>query len=313
MLSTAFLAYTFGLRHAVDPDHIAAIDNVTRKLMQEKKQPLAAGLYFSLGHSTIVFIATILISLLTKKFVQNYIHQWQMFGGFFCTLVSSVFLLLIGFINLSLFLSTYKVLKEIKQGKIYEPQYVENLLQNRGFLSSRFKRIFKMITHSWQMYLLGFLFGLGFDTATEIALLGIAATQTLDGFGLSSVLIFPTLFMAGMTLIDTLDCLLMFGAYGWAFLNPIRKLYYNLSIMFVSVSVAFIIGLLESLNLLVTKVEIHGQLGSLIRLMSSQSGSWGYYIIFIFIISLVISLIYSKTKSQVQAKRDQVIDSLDPI
>jgi len=114
-------------------------------------------------------------------------------------------------------------------------------------------------------------------------------------------------------LIDTLDCLLMFGAYGWAFLNPIRKLYYNLSIMFVSVSVAFIIGLLESLNLLVTKVEIHGQLGSLIRLMSSQSGSWGYYIIFIFIISLVISLIYSKTKSQVQAKRDQVIDSLDPI
>jgi high-affinity nickel-transport protein len=236
-----------------------------------------------------------------------------MFGGFFCTLVSSVFLLLIGFINLSLFLSTYKVLKEIKQGKIYEPQYVENLLQNRGFLSSRFKRIFKMITHSWQMYLLGFLFGLGFDTATEIALLGIAATQTLDGFGLSSVLIFPTLFMAGMTLIDTLDCLLMFGAYGWAFLNPIRKLYYNLSIMFVSVSVAFIIGLLESLNLLVTKVEIHGQLGSLIRLMSSQSGSWGYYIIFIFIISLVISLIYSKTKSQVQAKRDQVIDSLDPI
>ena len=294
LFSTAVLAYTFGLRHAVDADHIAAIDNVTRKLMQEGKKPISAGLFFSLGHSTVVIIATVCVALTTATLMQSSINRWHEIGSMVCISISALFLILIALINLFIFISIFKVFQQVRRGNLYQDEDIDNLLNNNGFLANRFRRLFQVISHSWQMYPLGFLFGLGFDTATEIILLGITASEMVHGLSFWSVLIFPALFTAGMTLIDTTDSMLMVGAYGWAFTKPIRKLYYNLTITLVSVLVAFCLGAVEVLGLIANKIETNGAIWSLIKVINGHFDIFGYVIIGIFMASWIISVMTYK-------------------
>lgn len=294
LFSTAVLAYTFGLRHAVDADHIAAIDNVTRKLMQEGKQPISAGLFFSLGHSTVVIIATICVAFATASLMQSSLLRWQEIGSLVATSVSALFLLLIAFINLLIFISIFKIFQHVRRGNKYQEEDIDQLMSTQGFLAKHFRRLFQVITQSWQMYPLGFVFGIGFDTATEIILLGIAASEAAHGLSLWSVLIFPALFTAGMTLIDTTDSVLMVGAYGWAFMKPVRKLYYNLTITFVSVLVAFCLGTVEALGLIANKIESNGYIWTAIKDLNSHFSLLGYIIIGIFVSSWIISVITFK-------------------
>lgn len=294
LFSTAILAYTFGLRHAVDADHIAAIDNVTRKLMQEGKQPVSAGFFFSLGHSTVVIIATIGVALATASFMHSNFTAWREMGSIICTSISAVFLLFIALINLLIFISIYQIFKQVCSSQNTQEKDINTLLNNRGFLSKRLKWIFQIISHSWQMYPLGFLFGIGFDTATEITLLGIAASETVHGISIWSILIFPAMFTAGMTLIDTTDCIIMLGAYGWAFMKPIRKLYYNLTITFISVIVALVVGSIEALGLIANQIESQGAIWTTIRQINNHFSSLGYIIILIFMASWLISVAYYK-------------------
>jgi high-affinity nickel-transport protein len=294
LLGTAFLAYTFGLRHAFDADHIAAIDNVTRKLMQEGKRPVAVGLFFSLGHSTVVVLLSIGIAVATVALQSQY-DMFRSVGGVIGTLVSAAFLFIIALANLLVLISIYRVFRKVKNGGRYVEEDLDILLANRGFMARMCRRLFRLVERSWRMYPLGFLFGLGFDTATEVGLLGISATQASQGMPIWSILVFPALFTAGMTLMDTTDSILMLGAYGWAFDRPIRKLYYNLTVTAVSVVIAVIVGGLETLNL------IGGQLGltdgggfwGAIGALNDNFGVLGYVIVGIFIAAWLISyLIY---------------------
>ena len=259
LLGTSFLAYSFGLRHAVDADHIAAIDNVTRKLMHEGKRPVAVGLMFSLGHSTIVVIGSIAIAA-TALALQHRIDHVRAIGSIVGTLVSTLFLFAIAIVNLIILRAVFRTFQSVRRGEPYIDEDFDLLLGSRGFLARLFRPVFRMIRSSWHMYPLGLLFGLGFDTATEIGLLGIAAAEASTGLSLWSILVFPTLFAAGMSLIDTTDNILMLGAYGWAFVKPIRKLYYNLTITSVSVVVAFAVGGIEALGLISSQLHLDGLL-----------------------------------------------------
>lgn len=291
LLGTAFLAYSFGLRHAVDADHIAAIDNVTRKLMQEGKRPLAVGFMFSLGHSTVVILACVVIAL-SAAALQQQMSDFKDIGGLIGTLVSAFFLFIIAAINFVVLQSIYKTFRKVRRGEPYVEEDLDLLLANRGFLTRIFGPMFKLITRSWHMYPLGFLFGLGFDTATEISLLGVSASQASDGLSIWSILIFPVLFTAGMSLVDTTDSILMLGAYGWAFVKPIRKLYYNMTITFVSVIVAVVVGGLEFLSLLTERYNPSGPIWSAIATVNDHFDSIGYIIIGVFILSWLLSLAY---------------------
>jgi len=291
LLGTAFLAYSFGLRHAVDADHIAAIDNVTRKLMQEGKRPVAVGFMFSLGHSTVVILASVVIAL-SAAALQQQMSDFKEIGGLIGTLVSAFFLFIIATINFLVLHSVYKTFRKVRRGEPYVEEDMDLLLANRGFLARIFKPMFRLITRSWHMYPLGFLFGLGFDTATEISLLGMSAAQASDGLSIWTIMIFPVLFTAGMSLIDTTDSILMLGAYGWAFVKPIRKLYYNMTITFVSVIVAVVVGALEVLGLLAERYNPSGPVWSAVAAVNAHFGSIGYLIIAVFILSWLMSLGY---------------------
>ncbi|MCP4180805.1 MAG: HoxN/HupN/NixA family nickel/cobalt transporter [bacterium] len=299
LLVLCLIAYGFGLRHAVDADHIAAIDNVTRKFMQQKKSPVAVGFFFSLGHSSVVIIMTFLVALGTI-YVHNNFPAFQKIGGLICISVSASFLLLIAFINFIIFIDIYKVFRGIQKDKKYSNQELEELFDKKGFLSRFFKPLFKFINKSWHMYIIGFLFGLGFDTASEVALLGISASQAANGISIWSIMIFPLLFMAGMCVLDTLDGVLMLGIYGWAFLKPMRKLYYNMTITLVSFMVAFIIGGLEAMNIISNQLNLNSGLWSYINTINDNFGSLGYIVIGVFIVSWLISTFiykYSKLNS----------------
>jgi high-affinity nickel-transport protein len=289
LLGTAFLAYSFGLRHAVDADHIAAIDNVTRKLMQQGKRPVAVGLMFSLGHSTIVIVGSIAIAA-TALALQHRIDAVREIGGLIGTLVSALFLFAIAIVNLIVLLSVYRSFMRVRRGEPYVEEDFDLLLGNRGFLSRLFRPMFNLIRASWHMYPLGILFGLGFDTATEIGLLGISAAEASKGLSLSSILVFPVLFAAGMSLIDSTDNILMLGAYGWAFVKPIRKLYYNLTITTVSVVVALAVGGIEALGLLVERLHLSGRFWSLVGKLNDNFGLLGYGIIALFALSWILSI-----------------------
>jgi len=249
LLGSAFLAYTLGLRHAVDADHIAAIDNVTRKLIQEGKKPVDVGFFFSLGHSLVVILASAAVVLTAGVFKDKF-NSIASVDNIFGTCISAGFLTILGVINLFIFFQIYKTFKRVQETGEYSEEDFNALLSKRGFFSRIYRRLFGMIRHSWQMLPIGFLFGLGFDTSTEVAVLGIAATQAAKGLSIWSIMVFPALFTAGMTLVDTTDGVLMLGAYRWAFLTPVRKLYYNLTITGVSVVVAFAVAGIESLGLL---------------------------------------------------------------
>jgi nickel/cobalt transporter (NiCoT) family protein len=292
LLGTALLAYTFGLRHAVDADHIAAIDNVTRKLMQEGKRPVSAGLFFSLGHSTIVVLASAAVAATALSFSAELdsIHE---VGGIIGTLVSAFFLLAIAIMNIFILAGVYRTFQRVKAGGRFVEEDLNALLAGRGLLARIFRPLFAMIRHSWQMYPLGFLFGLGFDTATEIGLLGISAAEASKGMSVWSILVFPALFTAGMSLVDTIDSVLMLGAYGWAFIKPVRKLYYNMTITAVSVVVALLVGGIEALGLISDKFSLQGGFWDVIGELNGNFGELGYLIIGIFAASwLVSSLVY---------------------
>jgi nickel/cobalt transporter (NiCoT) family protein len=292
LLGTAFLAYSFGLRHAVDADHIAAIDNVTRKLMQEGRRPVAVGFMFSLGHSTIVFLACAAIAGATLAFKQ--MDLLKDVGGIIGTVISALFLFAIALINLIVLRSVFQVFQRVRRGQPYVDEDLNTLLANRGLLSRILRPVFRLITRSWHMYPLGVLFGLGFDTATEIGLLGISAAQATKGLPIWSILIFPALFTAGMTLIDTTDSILMLGAYGWAFIKPIRKLYYNLTITLVSVIVAILVGAIEVLGLIGDQLHLSGAFWDRMGTLNDNFGVLGYLIIGLFALSWLVSLLFYK-------------------
>ncbi len=295
LLGTAALAYSFGLRHAFDADHIAAIDNVTRKLMQEGRRPV--------GGRT-VFLARPFDDRRRAddrhrrrhdrvyKVVSTRSRASAASSG---TLVSALFLFAIAIANIIVLASVCRAFQTVKSGGRFVEEDLDLMLANRGLLGRLFRRFFRLVERSWHMYPLGVLFGLGFDTATEVGLLGISATQASQGLSIWSILVFPALFTAGMTLIDTTDSILMLGAYGWAFIKPIRKLYYNLTITAVSVVVAVIVGGLETLNLIGDQLGLTdgggfwGAIGSL----NDNFGMLGYLIVGVFIAAWAVSyLVY---------------------
>ena len=295
LLGTAFVAYMFGLRHAFDADHIAAIDNVVRKLMQEGKQPFSVGFFFSLGHSTIVVLASIAIAA-TAAAMQSQLDSFHDLGGVIGTTVSALFLLVIGIANLFILKGIWAAFARARRGEKIVDEDLDALLAGRGLLARVFRRTFRVVSRSWHMYPIGFLFGLGFDTATEIGLLGISATQAAQGMSFWTILVFPALFTAGMSLMDTTDSVLMTGAYGWAFINPIRKLWYNLTITAASVIVAVFIGGLEALGLISDKLVLQGGFWNVVGAFNDNLGNFGFAVVGIFVASWIISTVIYKAK-----------------
>jgi nickel/cobalt transporter (NiCoT) family protein len=293
LLGTALLAYTFGLRHAVDADHISAIDNVTRKLMQENKRPVAVGFFFSLGHSTIVVALSIAIAI-AATFIQSSIPALKNAGGLIGTSVSATFLFLIAFINILVLWEIFQAFQKVKRGEDYNDQTIDEFLNQRGLMGRFFRPLLKVVDKSWKMYPVGVLFGLGFDTATEVGILGIAAVEAGKGLPIFYILIFPALFTAGMCLLDTTDGILMLGAYGWAFVKPMRKLYYNLNITLVSVLVALVVGTIEVLSIIANQFNLSGSIWNYVGTL--DFGLLGTLIIGIFIVSWVISTIIYKVR-----------------
>ena len=293
LLGTASLAYTFGLRHAVDPDHIAAIDNVTRKLMQEGKRPISAGFFFALGHSTVVIIASLVVALSVGALKANF-AWFKTVGGMIGTGVSAAFLLVIALINALILISVYRAFTALRRGERVTEDALQELLSRRGFFSRILRSLFRIITRSWHMYPLGFLFGLGFDTASEVGLLGISAAQGSVGLPTWSILVFPALFTAGMSLIDTTDGVLMVQTYGWAFIKPVRKLYYNLTMTLISIVVALLIGGVEALGLLANKLGLEGSFWDLVDQVNGSFGLLGYLIIGVFAAGWIISVLIYK-------------------
>jgi len=294
LLGTAFLAYTFGLRHAVDADHIAAIDNVTRKLMQEGKQPVSVGFFFSLGHSTIVIVLSLIVYMTASAF-QNQLDSLKDIGGVIVTSISAFFLIAIALANIVILRGVWHSFQEVRKTGRYADQSLD-MLMGGGILARIFRPLFRTISRPWHMYPVGFLFGLGFDTATEVAILGVSAAAATKGLSFGSMAVFPVLFTAGMTLVDTTDGVLMLGAYGWAFIKPIRKLYYNLTITFVSVIVALVVGGIEVLGLLKDQLHLSGGAWEIIDSLNDNFGTLGFAIIGLFVLSWIASVIIYRVK-----------------
>ncbi|CAB3780470.1 HoxN/HupN/NixA family nickel/cobalt transporter [Paraburkholderia fynbosensis] len=292
LLGTALLAYGFGLRHAVDADHIAAIDAVTRKLMQSGKRPLGVGLSFSLGHSTIVIAATIGIAW-TAHSLHGRFETFKELGGTVGTLVSATFLLGLAAVNLVILRDVWRRYRHVQRDGEPVAQAVDSIAP-AGLLSRALRPLFRLVTKSWHMYPVGVLFGLGFDTATEIGLLAIAASQAGTGLPLYSILVFPALFTAGMTLVDSTDNVLMVHAYGWAMDDPKRKLYYNASITFVSAMVAIVIGGVEALGLLSDKLGLSGGIWDAVASVNERFGALGYAIVAAFMACWIGSVLFHR-------------------
>jgi len=259
-VGVAVTAYTLGMRHAFDADHISAIDNTTRKFMAEGKRPLSVGFWFSLGHSTIVFAVGVGLTLAAKSVFHSVSRPGsplQSFGGIFGTAVSGVFLYLIAALNVIILLSIVRVFLEMRRGR-FDEETLEAQLASRGLMARIFGRFSRSVSKPWHMYPVGVLFGLGFDTATEVALLAATAGAAESRLPWYAVLCLPVLFTAGMCLLDTVDGSFMNFAYGWAFSRPVRKVYYNITITGLSVAVAFLIGTIELLGLVTVELHVHG-------------------------------------------------------
>jgi high-affinity nickel-transport protein len=293
LLGTALLAYGLGLRHAVDADHIAAIDNVTRKLMQEGRRPVAVGFFFAMGHSTVVTLAAASIAITSAAL---HFDQARSVGGLISTSVSAVFLFAIAAMNLQIFFSACNTFRHVQQGGEFVDGDFDLLLNRRGFAARLFRPMFKLIGKSWHMFPLGFLFGLGFDTATEVALLGVSATEVAKGVPIWSIMVFPALFAAGMSLIDTTDGILMLGAYDWAYVKPIRKLFYNMIITLVSVVIAALIGGIEALGLMMQQMQLSGPFWQFVASLNDNFNNLGFIIISIFILMWTTSIVIYRYK-----------------
>ena len=292
LLGTALLAYGFGLRHAVDADHIAAIDNVTRKLMQEGKRPVSVGLFFSSGHTLVLFIGTAVVAF-TVMTIKSRFNAFNDMAGIIGTLVSGSFLIGMAIMNLVIARSVYRTWRHVRGGGSYSDEDFNLLLNNRGLIARILRPLFRLVRQSWHMLPIGFLFGLGFDTATEVSLLTVAAAEAGKGVSAWSILALPALFSAAVALVDTTDGVLMLGAYGWAFVKPIRKLYYNLTITIVSAIVALLIGGIETLGLIGGELNLQGPLWDSMNQLNDNWGTLGYGIIAIFGAAwLIATLIY---------------------
>jgi high-affinity nickel-transport protein len=287
---TGVLAYTLGMRHAFDADHIAAIDNTTRKLMAEKKRPLSVGFFFSLGHSSIVFLLAVLLNFGIRNLDKQVrsgssgLHQWTSVVG---TSVSGFFLYLIAGLNIVILVSILRVFRDLRSGK-FDNDELDEQLNKRGLMNRLLGGFARKIDTSWKMYPVGLLFGLGFDTATEVALLVLSGTAVASGLPFYAILSLPILFAAGMCLFDTLDGCFMNFAYGWAFSKPIRKVYYNLIITGLSVAVAFVIGTIEIVGLLSTEFHLHGPFWQ--TMANFNINRAGFIIVAMFIVTWLVAL-----------------------
>jgi high-affinity nickel-transport protein len=278
LLGTAFLAWVLGLRHAVDADHIAAIDNVVRRIMQSGGRPVTVGLWFSLGHSTVVILACAAIARAAVSF-PGVLSMASGFGATVGVLVSSGFLIGIGLANLVVLRGVWRSWRRLRRGEALDETALDSLLAGRGLLARLTRPALAAIDRAWRMYPLGFLFGLGFDTATEVGLLGISASQAAGGLAPWQVMIFPALFTAGMALLDTTDSVLMVRAYGWAFQAPLRKLWYNLTITAASVLIALLIGGIEALGLLRERLSLGGPFWSAVGRLNAHFGNLGFAVV----------------------------------
>ncbi len=291
ILALGGLAYTFGLRHAFDADHIAAIDNTTRKLLQDGRKPVGVGFFFSLGHSTVVFLVAAALGLTVKWVVDG---QMRTTGGIVGTIVSGCFLLLVGLLNLVILAGVVGVYRKLRSGEFDEAS-MELDLSAGGFMSRIFGRLFRVISHSWQMYPIGFLFGLGFDTATEVAILAISAGAAANGLPFVAVIALPLIFAAGMSLMDTADGAFMAKAYSWAFTSPIRKVFYNLTMTSLSVFVALFVGSIEIIQALIQAFDLKGGVFGAIAAFDLV-GRAGYFIVAAFVLAWVAALLIYKAR-----------------
>ncbi len=297
ILALGGLAYTFGLRHAFDADHISAIDNTTRKLLQDGRKPVGVGFFFSLGHSTVVFLIAVALGLTVKWVVEGVVSnggQLRSIGGGVGTLVSGGFLVLIGVLNLLVLIDIVRVYRRLKAGG-YDHDSLELDLTAGGLMSRIFGRLFRVIRHSWQMYPIGFLFGLGFDTASEVAILAISAGAAAKGLPFLAVIALPLIFAAGMSLMDTADGAFMAKAYSWAFTSPIRKVFYNLTMTSLSVFVALFIGTIELMQVLIHTFDLKGGFFGAIAGFDLV-GRAGYFIVAAFVVAWAAALLIYKAR-----------------
>ena len=287
---TGVLALTLGMRHAFDADHISAIDNTTRKLMAEGKRPMSVGFFFSLGHSTIVFVMAVLLNFGIKSLddqVKNDGSGLHNITGIIGTSVSGLFLYLIAALNIVILVSIVKVFMDLRRG-LYDDEELERQLNQRGLMNRFFGKLGRRVDTPWKMYPIGVLFGLGFDTATEVALLVLSGTAVASGLPFYAILSLPILFAAGMSTFDTMDGCFMNFAYGWAFAKPIRKVYYNITITGLSVAVAFFIGTIEILGLLPSELNWSGSVWTWFENFDINKA--GFYIVGLFVVTWAVAL-----------------------
>lgn len=293
-LGIALVVYGLGLRHAIDADHIAAIDNVTRKFMQQDKRPVSIGFFFALGHSAVVILVAAAVAGAAS--LLGTLHAFAEIGGVIGTSISALFLFVIAAMNIVIFASIYRSYRRVRAGGAYAEEDLDILLNSRGLLSRVFRPMFRLVDRSWHMLLLGFLFGLGFDTATEVAVFAVSAGQAAKGIPFEAILVFPVLFAAGMSLVDTADGVMMLGAYSWAFVKPMRKLYYNMTITLVSVLVAVLIGGIEAFGLIGDKLALSGGFWDAVATLNRNFNNLGFFIIAIFIAAWAVSFAVYKLK-----------------
>ncbi|SNY76340.1 high-affinity nickel-transport protein [Nocardia amikacinitolerans] len=290
-IGVGLTAYTLGLRHAFDADHIAAIDNTTRKLMSDGQRPLSVGFFFSLGHSTIVFGLAFLLSIGIRSIagpVEDESSSLQHYTGLFGTTVSGAFLYLIALLNILVLIGILRVLRRMRAGDYAEAD-LEDQLARRGFVNRLLGPVMRAVTKPWHMYPVGLLFGLGFDTATEVALLVLAGTSAAAGLPWYAILCLPVLFAAGMSLLDTIDGTFMNFAYGWAFAHPVRKVYYNITVTALSITVALLIGTVELLGLLAEQLRLSGGFWDWVG--GLDLNVLGYVIVGLFVATWVVALL----------------------
>jgi nickel/cobalt transporter (NiCoT) family protein len=308
LLGLGGLAYAFGLRHAFDADHISAIDNTTRKLLQDGKRPVGVGFFFSLGHSTVVLLIALALGFAVKLVLEGVASDdgtLRSVGGLVGTTVSGVFLLLIGLLNLIILLDILGVYRRMRRGQ-YDRVTLEEHLITGGVLVRVFRGLFRVMTESWQMYPVGFLFGLGFDTASEVALLAISAGAASQGLPFVAVVSLPIIFAAGMSLMDTTDGAFMAKAYSWAFSNPVRKLFYNLTMTGLSVFVALFVGLVELAQILIDLFGLEGGLWD--DIAGLDLGRLGFIIVGSFVLAWVVAFTTYKAR-RVEERWTALVDS----
>jgi high-affinity nickel-transport protein len=296
LLATAFLAYTFGLRHAVDADHIAAIDNATRKLIETGRPAMTTGLYFSLGHASVVVLASLGIATAATSLQASFapVIPW---ASTLATGFSALCLFALAIANTVVLVAIVRLMAALRRGEAPAESELRRLLARRGLLGRLLRGLFGLITRSWHMYLVGFLFGLGFDTATEIGVLALSAAEGSHGLPLAAIMVFPALFAAGMALVDTLDAVLMAGVYRWASMKPARTIYYNVTVTLTSIVVAAAIGAIELLGLYSDDMAAGGGLGRIVAALNDNFAAIGAAIVAVFAATWLTALLIWRVRA----------------